>query len=123
MRISDWSSDVCSSDLRTTGRGLAVLRDADDRGEPAGRALSATGDAGDPAPRGSCDLALRRMACGRRARSPLSQPVDGRRRQAAGIEVRHPAPAGETLERKSVGKGKSVEVGVDHGGRGVIKKK
>src|SRR3546814_12374263 len=31
------------------GRGLAVLRDADDRGEPAGRASSAKGDAGDPA--------------------------------------------------------------------------
>src|SRR3546814_4342321 len=39
------------------------------------------------------------MAGGRRARSPLAQPVDGRRRQAAGIDVRHPAPAGETLAR------------------------
>src|SRR3546814_12758250 len=47
------------------GRGLAVLRDADDRGEPAGRASSAKGDAGDPARGRPCDLAERRMArCG-----------------------------------------------------------
>src|SRR3546814_19821391 len=27
MRISDWSSDVCSSDLRITNRTLALLQD------------------------------------------------------------------------------------------------
>src|SRR3546814_9038835 len=82
MRISDLSSDVCSSDL-------AVLRDADDRGEPAGRASSAKGDAGDPARGRPCDLAERRMArCGG-ARGPLSQPVDGGRRRATGIDALH----------------------------------
>src|SRR3546814_2728538 len=33
MRISDWSSDVCSSDLRQPGIGLAILL----RGASAGR--------------------------------------------------------------------------------------
>src|SRR3546814_21116670 len=77
---------------RTTGRGLAVLRDADDRGEPAGRALPATGAAGDPASRISCELAERRMACRRRARRPLSQPVNCRTpRLAAHVHPIHHA--------------------------------
>src|SRR3546814_5508005 len=35
MRISDWSSDVCSSDLRTQGeRSLAARGERGQRGEP-----------------------------------------------------------------------------------------
>src|SRR3546814_1052788 len=38
MRISDWSSDVCSSDLRThdarRGKGRAAARDHDDTADP-----------------------------------------------------------------------------------------
>src|SRR3546814_9683322 len=31
MRISDWSSDVCSSDLAGTGRGAPAVRDGPER--------------------------------------------------------------------------------------------
>src|SRR3546814_6989281 len=34
MRISDWSSDVCSSDLQNTGQGYVNLVDWDDRPGP-----------------------------------------------------------------------------------------
>src|SRR3546814_6652922 len=35
MRISDWSSDVCSSDLRRRHRGCGAARDPENAGEPA----------------------------------------------------------------------------------------
>src|SRR3546814_7133977 len=48
MRISDWSSDVCSSDLRpsamsTLGGGLGFERQVEDRGDPESRTLTDIG--------------------------------------------------------------------------------
>src|SRR3546814_15075989 len=50
MRISDWSSDVCSSDLEITGAVLSVgaretlAESADTELVPADRAIARTGD-------------------------------------------------------------------------------
>src|SRR3546814_20828186 len=96
MRISDWSSDVCSSDLRQRGGGtgdhrlighrlrlLHLSRTYDHRG--AGAAARDSGRAADT----------------RRAADDGDDPVD----------------------RKSVVYGKSVSVRVDLGGRSIIQKK
>src|SRR3546814_10960071 len=95
MRISDWSSDVCSSDLapQPVAGLLAVPVPAGDL--PVG--LAATRDAA-----GTC-LALPRAA--KRPHRPDDRPA---------------ATGGD---RKSVGKGKSVSVRVDIGGRRILKKK
>src|SRR3546814_9778176 len=39
MRISDWSSDVCSSDLHTTGTGKMVMRQPITRADHVGSLL------------------------------------------------------------------------------------
>src|SRR3546814_12917163 len=96
MRISDWSSDVCSSDLavdlfvpaRRSGGVPAPARPVP-RARPARQASLATG-----LPRGFL-------------------PLD---RGGAAVCRRR-------LDRKSVVSGKSVSVRVDLGGRRIIKKK
>src|SRR3546814_15471606 len=109
MRISDWSSDVCSSDLRI-----------------------------DPPPdRRVIDLQLHRRrrrapSARHRKKKPKIIPVEmhasllphGAARPAAAIS--RPAilhPLSTTRDRKSVVEGKSVEVRVDPGGRRRTKKK
>src|SRR3546814_13759799 len=96
MRISDWSSDVCSSDLlrhsaakrrRAGRRGHAFAVD-DDR---AGKAVD-------------------RGAIGAEA-----HPTRG--------DLRVGKDPGAVVDRKSVVSGKSVSVRVDLGGRRIIKKK
>src|SRR3546814_19239758 len=106
MRISDWSSDVCSSDLaggrsrsgpgrrRCPGRG----RRRDRRPGPCGRRADRVGEAG-----------------GTR-RSP-----DGRRRGGANGGVAADRQGGG--DRTSAVSGKRVKVRVVIGGRRVIKKK
>src|SRR3546814_21198455 len=95
MRISDWSSDVCSSDLPAARPGPRLCREAD-RG---GRAHHLSRGGGQY-PR-------------------LYQPVAGHsertRRYSRGID-------GIEGDRKSVVEGKSVSVRVDHGGRRIINK-
>src|SRR3546814_14229238 len=93
MRISDWSSDVCSSDLLGPLCRTARRRDGRLRKRPVGPA------------RLSAILYVPRRAPGRRHRPPpLSlEPREG--------------------DRKSVVSGKSVSVRVDLGGRRSIKKK
>src|SRR3546814_14219955 len=93
MRISDWSSDVCSSDLE--------LRPAVPR---------ADGQARRRLHRGSLAGHLDRPeVC-------LAQPAIHRGHDHRGLRL--PPP-----DRKSVGSGKSVSVRVDLGGRRIIKKK
>src|SRR3546814_12196940 len=107
MRISDWSSDVCSSDLgpRVPGAWLC---------QP-GRAAAAAGHArtaGRTRPR------LRRRAPAQHLREP---GADGTRHPHL-----TPAPhmlAGQPADRKTVVKGKSVSVRVDLVGSTIIKKK
>src|SRR3546814_15100682 len=104
MRISDWSSDVCSSDLG--GRRVVAQRRASVRlrrgGDGQGRASVPAGAA--------CG------ACGTQ------------RRTGRGISARFAAagplrPGRVLIDRKSVVEGKSVSVRVDLGGRRIIQKK
>src|SRR3546814_17248333 len=102
MRISDWSSDVCSSDLpgaswvpRQLGCGLILSR----------RAISASVTRSDRSL--STSIAV----------SPRRCPAAGRPRPLAG------ARCGENQARQSVVQGKRVSVSVALGGRSVLKKK
>src|SRR3546814_14851136 len=101
MRISDWSSDVCSSDLLAQSRplGAQVVFCA-----PAGSAGALWSG-------GNARLRLR---------SQYGQCVY----PDLGVLRRYAKPvSGAGLDRKSVVKGKSVSVRVDLGGRRIIKKK
>src|SRR3546814_14539505 len=91
MRISDWSSDVCSSDLRprrrrSAARAIRWKR----RWRPVSRKSSATPQA--------------RMSW------------NGTR-----LQRKAAVPSGRAGDRKSVVEGKSVSVRVDLGGRRIIK--
>src|SRR3546814_13721307 len=107
MRISDWSSDVCSSDLR--GRGEAGRS----RGDGKGRDPGAAG-----VPVGARPSAGDLPGDGEAARAPAGRcPAAGR---AAGAETEDGTA---TQARKSVVQGKSGSVRVGLGGRRIIKKK
>src|SRR3546814_20787786 len=100
MRISDWSSDVCSSDLR------------DCRTAQGGRARPSPG---------------RNRSSHRMPQPPQHGRTDGRTlrqgcRQQPGRSLCHDRSR-RFQDRKSVVKGKSVSVRVDLGGRRIIKKK
>src|SRR3546814_19178322 len=99
MRISDWSSDVCSSDLlpHPVGPGAfaMVARVHDDRVVD----LAALLERPEQLPQPTVDVA-----------------------QAVVIIVVEAVPALE-IDRKSVVSGKGVSVRVDLGGRRIIKKK
>src|SRR3546814_17899404 len=102
MRISDWSSDVCSSDLGHDGVRVGAAGADRRRGEPVGI------DQGE-----------------RHGRGAVTQPRDadpggickapGNRKINARKDCRH--------DRKSVVEGKSVSVSVDLGGRRILNKK
>src|SRR3546814_16058441 len=96
MRISDWMSDVCSSDLR-------------------GSASAAAADRGNGVPAGSVPAAeyrrVARAAAARAAETHSDGNIGPR-----GID--RPPP-----DRKRAVSGKSVSVRVDHGGRRNIKTK
>src|SRR3546814_17837599 len=96
MRISDWSSDVCSSDLGDTG---SIEATADQRafGAILHQIEAEIGPAPPPAPRND----------------PFAR---------AGGVVQQDQSAHDDLDRKSVEEGKSVTVSVDLGGRRIIKK-
>src|SRR3546814_12725633 len=95
MRISDWSSDVCSSDLDPRS-GLAE----------AGR-LTRDGEVAQQV----------QLVPHADARAP--HPTDDR----LGTETESLEPVeGDLQDRKSVVKGKSVSVRVDFGGRRIMKK-
>src|SRR3546814_14273657 len=107
MRISDWSSDVCSSDL------VDILYDHQDAGVrlyqasilagAAGIVIAGTGNGSlsPGAARGSLLARRRGLTCVRSSR----------------------VPSGEVGDRKSVVVGKRVSVRVDLGGRRILKKK
>src|SRR3546814_16057943 len=109
MRISDWSSDVCSSDV--AGDGWPYLR------APAARLGACGGQSFDGAG-GGIGAGLggrpRRGAC-------RQQPFlgDGRGHLA---DVHRRSAGGGAQDRKSVVSGKSGSVSVDLGGRRIIKK-
>src|SRR3546814_17891302 len=99
MRISDWSSDVCSSDLNQDGHQSAIYRGSRETRSPAGRA-GVLGESADQA---------------RFGRFALRKP-------AVGSAVQR-FPSSTSTDRKSVVKGKSVSSRVDLGGRRIIIKK
>src|SRR3546814_19128694 len=118
MRISDWSSDVCSSDLRMLVAHVALGRNAEvaRQGEEAAvlaRAVVVSG--GRHAAAGQQREQRRPVA--RRLRAALqigdSEP-DAGEQGGPGVDVAVPRLAGE---------GKSVCVRVDRGGHRGIKKK
>src|SRR3546814_16161729 len=136
MRISDWSSDVCSSDLplvevaqdRESGRAIVV--------EPGQRDLCVEPRNG--AGRRAARRTDQRFGSGRvagesvgRRHQRLGRPGDrgvergiwrdrcGRRRY--GLVEAQLLVGARQQDRKSVGEGKSVSVRVDHGGRHLLK--
>src|SRR3546814_11541827 len=98
MRISDWSSDVCSSDLKGPAR--------------AGPCRGARGRIGAPFPSSPKVSAM-----------PFQPRVAILIPAADYGEHWRPALARKTADRKSVVVGKSVSVRVDLGGRRIITKK
>src|SRR3546814_11345175 len=127
MRISDWSSDVCSSDLPAAGGAdLRRLASDADRARARARFADRAGPAG----------LLRRRRRPRRAVNAAAADSDRLTRfllDRAGVRgvrvhlgdswtqlrVRDDYP----LDRKSVVEGKSVSVRVDHVARVMLKKK
>src|SRR3546814_18722727 len=101
MRISDWSSDVCSSDLLVVER-LGAVRDREVPERAVVGQLAQVFAAGRPHVYGGCHHALGR-------------PVD--------LVDRPAHPLGRSGDRKSVVQGKGVSVRVDLGGRGFLTKK
>src|SRR3546814_15642828 len=98
MRISDWSSDVCSSDLS------AMIA-----GEPSRDASSTRISSKSPKSCASTD-----SIASASQRAPLCTGIT--------IDTRGGAVE-SSVDRKSVGEGKSGTVSVDLGGRGILKKK
>src|SRR3546814_19321711 len=115
MRISDWSSDVCSSDLRKLHRRRAAER---------AQAVLA----------GRTDRHRRLPGQGGRADLAHDNPDDPGRQpaaaaQRAGVQVgaaelfADPKATLRLQDRKSVGEGTRWSVRVDLGGRRIFKKK
>src|SRR3546814_15953163 len=103
MRISDWSSDVCSSDLPSIGHDFAG-HDADSAG------------ASHQSGRGSGDHGRARLRLLQHLRPSASA------RPMSNTAVLENALLPLSPDRKSVVQGKSVSVRVDLGGRRIIKK-
>src|SRR3546814_12926672 len=120
MRISDWSSDVCSSDLVVDGEDWIALRLYIGAGGECKCRISAVGTGAD---------AIRGRACGTEQIIVVSinefgiataEDVDVVARNQRGLCGRN---ASVNRDRKSVVWGKRVSVRVDLGGRSIIKKK
>src|SRR3546814_19886719 len=128
MRISDWSSDVCSSDLDVLIWAASQLLAADDRGLPISRffrftpyqLLTSIGRG-----TGARNYHLLKGALTRLqstvVRTTIRHGEHWRRQQFSWINEWEELVT--RTDRKSVVYGKSVSVRVDLGGRRIIKKK
>src|SRR3546814_20889131 len=105
MRISDWSSDVCSSDLRDRSR--CRLRD---RREVLTRSTTVK-------PANLIELARNRQP----AEVLLANVLD--ENMSSSIKAGQNLVQAAKADRQSVGSGKRVSVRVDLGGRKLLKKK
>src|SRR3546814_17234318 len=103
MRISDWSSDVCSSDLAAMGRAVAESKRADELRRKAASVGTAGISSEDP------------EAGEKIADTVVRLEAKQARMKAANAAIRK--------DRKSVVEGKSVSVRVDLGGSRSIKTK
>src|SRR3546814_11545161 len=132
MRISDWSSDVCSSDLVgevvvdqrvvsqvDLGGQLAVAVGADEEVDVR-RALAVAAERGEQLLGRAAGRHA--VAAGHDAAKAVAALFVGDD-SAAHVERRLLAGRVEVRERKSVVEGKRVSVRVDIGGCGIIKKK
>src|SRR3546814_12968928 len=121
MRISDWSSDVCSSDLQETTR---VLTEASVQGKiDSLQGLKENVIVGRLIPAGT-GAAMNRA---RVTASSKDAALRAAMRVATEAQLVAPETAAEEhaaeLDRKSRGEGQSVSVSVESGGRRIIKKK
>src|SRR3546814_13390000 len=118
MRISDWSSDVCSSDLERDDMGLPL---ACKRGERSMKRLAiycGSATPGDPR-----YIELAREVGRTLAERGIGVVYGGGRLGLMGAIADSALDAGGEVDRKSVLEGKRVSVRVDLGGRRTIKKK
>src|SRR3546814_14256452 len=116
MRISDWSSDVCSSDLANAAGGAVpgeqdVVRPVD------------LGQVGKLAVIGAEDRRVELELLGGIGDPAFAEALPRQRRDRTGAEHRPHRHLNGAGDRKSVVSGKSVLVSVDLGGRRNIKKK
>src|SRR3546814_14881209 len=122
MRISDWSSDVCSSDLDQPPRPRP--RSAADRHHlgPHGRRGQPRdpGQAGTDEAAAGLSLLVRRRLQGHEG---ICRLCGGGAAAGGDLHLSDPCLAVRQLDRKSVVEGKSVSVRVDLGCRRIIKKK
>src|SRR3546814_18151250 len=114
MRISDWSSDVCSSDLNPAGQYLHHGGCAAYHGRDAGRAQRNVG-------RWQADAVRNRwlLGCGKRGRRSSGRYGTDTRR----MPDRQLSLFSGRADRKSGVEGKRLSVRVYLGGRRYIKKK
>src|SRR3546814_20174847 len=130
MRISDWSSDVCSSDLTDLSPSGSNPSYLGEYHAPAGACRASQATEG----RSSC-LASSSIACERWPR-PCRRMIAAFACSTGGpVTIVPLGPSWETViaalqqyggiagDRKTVVSGKSVSVSVDLGGRRIIKKK
>src|SRR3546814_12223585 len=114
MRISDWSSDVCSSDLR-----------GDDSTQEFIEIRIAQRDPGFPCHRMRLRQKRQRKVADERRwpmqAFPLAAPLHHQHTVLI-LQFRHPIGREAYADRKRVVTGKSVSVSVDRGGRRIIKK-
>src|SRR3546814_19344288 len=128
MRISDWSSDVCSSDLPVGGRrcGSSCVhprtsgKAAGHRGRAGPHSLWRLGK-GRERGRVTCNRGCRRGA-GRRC-EPDRRAVRSDHRSSGCLARPNGLETAQTKDRKGVGEGKSASVRVVPGGRRSHKKK
>src|SRR3546814_15140961 len=107
MRISDWSSDVCSSDLNL------------EESEPASHLASPN-----PKSRTWTDMFMNSYQLRQTIRAAWHEPYNPQYAMILKVPERFEAIASlRTLDRNSVVSGKSVSVRVVLGGRRIIKKK
>src|SRR3546814_20257571 len=106
MRISDWSSDVCSSDLR-----------------PAGRTSAGSGFPKNRSPRSVACAAHDSYGQGIVTWPGWPPPPPGEPPALPARWLQAPLPIAPPTDRKGVVSGKGVSVRVDLGGRRIIKKK
>src|SRR3546814_15150149 len=111
MRISDWSSDVCSSDLALEHGVVGVAGHLDAVAAQHVQVVLAV----------LAEFLYRRVSEQRRERGQHLRAVELLRH--ARIVVRERDIAGEARVRKSVAEGKSVSVRGDRGGGRIIKTK
>src|SRR3546814_18623448 len=116
MRISDWSSDVCSSDLAQIGE---VAEHLDRRHQLDARVIAALEAKGEHPAALAAQIAFRERVIGVVLQPGIGHPVDLRVRAQPLGECQGVAAIG----RERVVLGKRVSVGVDLGGRRDIKKK